>query len=419
MADCKRTLELTIPLAEVEAETAKVVEDIRKKARMPGFRPGKVPVAIVQSRFQGDIRQQVVENLVPRAFRAEADRLQAKVVGTPNIADIKLEPNEPLWFKAEYEVQPEFELGEYRGLSVPYDAPQVSEEDIDKRLDAMREQKAQYVNIDPRPVEDGDYAVVSLTSTAGVEGEPVHAHELILHIGDADTMPEFSEALRGAEPGVTKSVQVNYPENYASERLAGRNVTFDVALKGLRKKELPEANDDFAQDMGDFKTIGEYREELRRQLQREAEAEAKQAAERKLMDALVEAHDFPVPEAYVDRQIEAQLAPRFRELEARGIDPRSLKIDWEEIRKSGAESAAKDVRASLILDKIAEREGIETLNDEVDRELHRASRQRREAPAALRMRWEKDGTLGRIAARIRTEKTLNFLFEQSRKVASA
>ena len=410
-------MELTIPVAEVTAETERVVEGLQKKARLPGFRPGKTPLSIIRARFQGDIRQKVVESLLPRMFRAWADKENLKVVGTPNIADIKFEPGEPIWFKAEFEVAPDVELGEYRGLTVPYADPEASEEEITARLDSLRDQKAEYVNIDPRPIADGDYAVVSLTSTAGVEGEPVHSDEMILRVGDPQTMLEFSEALRGAEPGAAKSVTIDYPENYTSPRLAGRKVTFDIVVKGLRRKELPEANDEFAADMGDFKSIGELREELRRNILREREGAAKQEAQGKLVDSLVDSHDFPVPDAYVERQVEMNLESRLRELAGQGIDPRQLKIDWDELRKSQAERARRDVKASLLLDKIAEREAIETLNDEVDKEVHRAARQMREPAAAVRMRFEKDGTLRNIAARIRTEKTLDFLFENARKVA--
>ena len=418
MADdsCKRTLELTVPMADVNAENERVVEALQRQVKMPGFRPGKTPLSIIRTRFQADIRQKVVENLLPRAFREQADKDHLKVVGTPNIIDVKFEPGEPIWFKAEFEVAPEFDLGEYRGLTVPYSDPEVSDEDITTRLDALREQKSEYVNIDPRPLADGDYAVVSLVSKAGVPGEPVQADEMILHLGHSETMPEFSEALRGLQPGEAKDVTVTYPENYASQRLSGLTVTFDVQVKGLRRKDLPEANDEFAADMGDFKSIGELREELRRNIMREREGAAKQEAQGKLIDSLVDNHTFAVPDAYVDRQVEMNLESRLRELANQGIDPSKLKIDWEELKKSQAERARRDVKASLLLDKIAEREAIETLNDEVDKEVHRASRQLREPAAAVRMRFEKDGTIRTIAARIRTEKTLNFLFEQARKV---
>jgi trigger factor len=241
--------------------------------------------------------------------------------------------------------------------------------------------------------------------------------ELTLHLGDADTLPEFTENLRGMSPGEEKQFDVQYPEQYGNEKLAGRKVTFLAKVKGLRKKELPELNDEFAKDLGDYQNLEELYAEVRRTILREREYLATQEAKAKIIDALVQAHPFPVPDAFVDRQIEMNLEGRFRELAQHGIDPRQLKLNWEEVRKAQAPQAIKDVRASLILDRIADREAIETTNEEVDRELQRYARQLREPVAATRMRFEKDGTLRRIALRIRTEKVLNFLFENARKVA--
>ncbi len=418
MADeqsCKRSIEITVPLEEVEAETLRVETEIQKKVRLPGFRPGKVPMSMVRSRFESDIRQEVAENLVPKAFRKRGEADQLDVVGTPNVTDLHFHKGEPIKFKAEFEVAPEIQLGEYRGLTAPYAEPKVEEDDINERLKGMQEQKAEFINIDPRPLEDGDYAVVALKSLSGTD-TPIDENELTLHIGDPETVGAFTENLRGVEPGQEKQFEVAYPEDYGRESLAGKTVLFSATVKGIRKKELPELNDEFAADMGDYKSLEELRGEVRRNLLRERETEASQQAKVKLIDALVTSHTFPVPEAFVDRQIEANLESRFRALAEQGIDPRQLKIDWDKLKESQREQATKDVKASLLLDKIAEREAIETMNDELDREVHRIARQLREPAAATRMKLEKDGTLRRIAMRIRTDKVLNFLFENARKV---
>jgi trigger factor len=411
-------MELTVSLDEVNAEIARVESEIQKKVKMPGFRPGKVPMSMVRSRFESDIRQEVVESLVPKAFRRRADEEQLAVVGSPNVTDVHFHKGEPLRFKAEFEVAPEFELGEYRGLTAPYSEPKATEEDITARLNAMREQKAEFVNVDPRPLVEGDYAVVALQSVAGLD-KPMDENELTLHLGDAETLPEFSENLLGLSPGEEKEFDVQYPENYGNEKLSGRKVRFLAKVKGVRKKELPELNDEFAKDVGDFQSLEELHAEVRKAILREREHLASQDAKAKLVDALVESHQFAVPDAFVDRQIEMSLENRFRELAQQGIDPRQLKINWEDVKKAQAPQATKDVKASLLLDKIADREAIETTNDEVDREVQRLARQLREPVAATRMKLEKEGALRRIALRIRTEKVLNFLFENARKVAPA
>ncbi len=418
-ATCKRSLEFTVPAAEIEAETARVVLDLQKKMKLPGFRPGKTPLPILRTRYANEIKKQVVDDLLPKVFTRKAREENLHVIGTPAVDHLHFHEDGSLHFTAEFEVAPEFELGEYVGLEVPYQEPAASDEDITARLNNLREQKAEYVNIDPRPVENGDYAVVAMLSTEGVEGAPVQSDEMVLLIGDPDTMPEFSQHLLGANPGEEKDIEVSYPENYAHEQLSGRKVKFHVTLKGIRRKDMPEANDEFAADMGDFKSIDELREEIRRGILREQEAMHRREAQEKLINRLVESHDFPVPAFWVERQVETNLETRVRELAMQGIDPSKLKIDWEELKKSQPQQdrAAKDVKASLILGKIAEREKIDTLMDEIDREVHRFAKQVREPAAAVRMRMEKDGSLGRLATRIRTDKVLNFLFEQARKVA--
>jgi trigger factor len=414
---CKHSLEISIPVAELESETNRVVGDVQKKAKLPGFRPGKAPGSIIRKQFGGDIRQQVLENLVPKALQKQFEAENLNVVGTPDISDVHFHDGEPLRFKATFEVVPEIELGEYKGIEVPYQDPEVTDEDIAKRVEEIRDQKAQYVNIDPRPVADGDYAVVSLESIGGVEGEPVKTDEMVLEIGGKETFEAFTENLRGLTPGDEKDFEVTYPENYGAERLAGRTVKFHAILKGLRRKELPELDDDFAQELGDYRNLDELREAVRKAIFAQRQNEAQQAARNQIVEKLVDAHEFPVPEVFIDRQIKNRLEQSIRGMAAEGMDLRNLKLDWEKVRETQRDKAVREVRASLLLGKISERESIHATRDEVDREVEKAARQQRKPVAAIQMEFEKDGTLGRIASHIQTDKTLNFLFEHARKTA--
>jgi len=414
---CKHSVEISVPAEDVESETERVVAGIQKRAKLPGFRPGKTPLSLIRSRFASEIRKEVIQELVPKHFREHAERENLRIVGTPDIKDVHFEKGEPLRFRAEFELAPEFELREYRGVEVPYNEPSVTEEDISNRVEQLRESKAEYVNVDARPLEDGDYAAVSLDSVAGLDGAPIHQEELTLHLGGEDTLPGFSENLRGASPGDVKEFDVTYPEDYGQERLAGKTIRFRVEVKAVRKKERPELNDEFAKDLGDFQNLEELREAIRKNLFAEREFEAQRDAKNAIVEKLVDLHEFPVPEAFLDQQIESQVENRLRMLAAQGIDPRSVQLDWEKVRSANKDKAIRDVRASLILEKIADRETIETTVDELDREVQRIARQEREPVAAVRMKLEKDGTIRRIASRIRTEKTLNLLFEQARKVS--
>lgn len=416
---CKHSLDVSIPVADVESETSRVTENVQKRAKLPGFRPGKAPASIIRKQFAGEIRQQVLESLIPKFLNKQFEAENLNVVGQPDISDIHFHDGEPLRFKAAFEVVPEVELGEYKGVEVPYHDPEVTDEDVNKRIEEIREQKAQYVNIDPRALENGDYAVVALESTGGVEGEPVKQDEMVLEIGGPDTFESFSDNLRGLSPGESKDFDVTYPEDYGSQRLAGKTVNFHATVKGVRKKELPEMNDEFAQDLGDYRTVDELREAIRKSIFAQRQYDAQQEAKNKIIDVLVDQHEFPVPEVFVDRQIRNRVEQSLRAMAGEGVDPRQLKLDWNKVKETQRDKAVREVKASMLLSKISERESIHATRDEVDKEVERHARQSREPIAALHMKYEKDGTLGRIASHIQTEKTLNFLFEQARKTTES
>jgi len=416
MEGCKHELEISIPAEAVEAETGKVVKTFQEKAKLPGFRPGKVPASLVRRNFAGDIRQKVLEILVPRFFDAKAKDENLRVVGTPSISDVHFHDGEPIRFKAQFEVFPEFQLAEYKGVEVAYGQPEVTDEDVSKRVEEIRDSKATWVNEEPRTLAEGDHAVVSLESLSGADS-PIKSDEVVVLIGGAETLQGFTENLRGASPGDEKEFDVTYPEDYGQEKLAGKTIRFRVVVKGLRRKELPEVNDDFAQDIGDFRTMDELKEALRKSILAQREAEAQRQAKDKIVEKLVEANEFPVPEAFVERQIENRVEQRLQTLAQQGVDPRSFKLDWEKIKTAQRDAAIREVKASLILGKVAEREAIGVTNDEVDREVERIARQNREPLAAVRKKLTEDGSMDRIASHIQTEKTLNFLFDKATKTA--
>jgi trigger factor len=411
---CKHELEISIPADAVEAETTKVAKTFQDRAKLPGFRPGKAPASLIRRNFAGDIRQQVLENLVPRFFDAKAKDENLRVVGTPSISDVHFHDGEAVHFKAKFEVYPEFEPAEYTGVEVPYAQPEVTDEDVAKRLEELRESKATYVNVDPRPLADGDYAVVSLESVAGAD-DPIKSDEVSVLIGGPETMEGFTENLRGASPGDEKEFDVTYPAEYGQEKLSGKTIRFHTAVKGLRRKELPELNDEFAQDRGDFRTLDELKDALRKSIFAQREMEAQRMAKDKLVDKLVDMNDFPVPDLFVDRQIENRVEQRLRSLSQQGVDPRSFNLDWAKIKEAQRDAAIREVKASLILTKVAEREAIGVTNDEVDKEVTRIAQQNREPVPTVRKKLAEDGTLDRIASHIQTEKTLNFLFDKATK----
>jgi len=245
----------------------------------------------------------------------------------------------------------------------------------------------------------------------------VKSEEMVLDIGGADTFAAFTENLRGLSPGDEKEFEVAYPEDFGSAKLAGKTILFHATVKGLRRKELPELNDDFAQDLGDFRNLEELRDAVRKAIFAQRQHEAQLEAKNRIVEKLVEAHDFPIPELFIERQIRSRIESNLQALAGQGVDPRSIKIDWEKAKHSQRAQAIEEVKASLLLGRIAEREATGATRAEVDREVEKLARQQREPLAAVQMRLEKDGSMNRIASHIQTEKTLNFLFEHARKTA--
>jgi trigger factor len=414
---CKHVLEISVPAQEVDSETDRVTADVQKRAKLQGFRPGKAPASLIRKHFSSDIRQKVLESLAPKHLQKQFEAENLNVVGTPDITEVHMHDGEPLRFKAQFEVMPEIELNDYKGVEVEYHEPEVADEDVAKRLEEIRDEKAEYVNVDPRPIEDGDHAVVSLESVSGIDGEPVKTDEMTLEIGGGDTLPEFTENLRGAAPGDERDFTVTYPEEYGSQRLAGKTIGFHAVVKGIRKKELPELNDDFAQDLGDYRDLEELRNAVRKGIQAKRQHDAQEEAKNKIVDKLVDAHEFPVPEVFVERQVRSRVEQSLRAMAGEGIDPRNLQLDWSKVMSSQRDKAVREVKASLLLSKVASQESIHATRDEVDKEVERIARQQREPVAAVQMRFEKDGTMNRIANHIQTAKTLAFLFEHARKTA--
>lgn len=415
---CKHQLEVTVPADDIERETAQVIADLQKKVRLPGFRPGKAPASIIRSRFANEVRQDVLERVVPKAFQKRVQEEQLNVVGVPNVKDVHFHDNEPLTFTAQFEVAPVIELKHHRGVAVHYHEPEVTDEDVEKRLEEIRDDKAQFVNVDPRPAADGDYAVVTLDSVAGIEPS-MRKDDLTIRVGDSDQLPEFTQALLGMSPEDEREFDVTYPADYAQSDLAGKTVRFRIKLKMLRMKELPELNDEFAKDLGDFDTLDQLRDTLRKTIFREREFEAQQEAKAEVIDKLIAAHDFPVPEAFLERQSEIELESQVRQATGKAVDVRKLKenMDWDRFKEQVRLKVLREVKASLLIDRVAEVESLYATQQEVDQEVQRIARQQREPVAAVRKRLEKNGVLARIAHRIRADKALNLLFEHARKEA--
>jgi trigger factor len=411
----RREIAVEIPVEEVNRETASLIQKYQKLARIPGFRRGHVPASIIRQRFSEDLKSDVVEALVPRYFRKEADKQGLIPVSQPQVTDLQLKDNEPLRFKASFEVMPEIKVEGYKELRAEKTEVTVTDEEVEQSLNSLREQHATFTSVEGRALADGDYAQVSLDGKPK-EGEdkPVHMDEVLVEIAGKNTMPEFTENLRGASPGDERVFEVTYAADATEQRLAGKTFTYTVKVQSIKQKTLPELDDQFAIQLGEFKTLDEVRQRIREGMESERKHAAEHEAKDKLVAELVKRSEFEVPEALVDRQIDVRLERGLRALAAQGMKAEDIKkMDLNRLRVGQREQALQEVKASLVLDKIAEEEKIEVSDEEINREIDALATQSKQTPEAIRARLTRDGALDRIRNRIRSEKTLDFLYRQS------
>jgi trigger factor len=414
-AATKREIQVEVPAEEVARETATLIQKYQKLARLPGFRRGHVPASIIRQRFSQDINNDVVDALVPKYFRQETGKLGLMPVSQPRVTDLHVHEGEPLRFKASFEVMPEVKVEGYKELRADKPDTSVSDEEVEESLNGLREQHATFAPIEGRALADDDFAQVSLDGRPkDGEGKPIHMDEILVEIAGKNTMPEFTENLRGASAGEERTFEVKYPDDSADKRLAGKTFTYTVKIHSLKQKSLPELNDEFAKELGEFASLQEVRQRIREGMEAERKHNAEREAKDKLTADLVKRNDFEVPEALVERQIDLQLERGLRALAAQGMRAEELKkMDLQRLRAGQRERALTDVKASLLLEKIAEEEKIEVSSEEIDREVEALATQSKQTPEAIRARLTRDGVLDRIRARIRAEKTLDFLYRQS------
>jgi trigger factor len=412
----KREIDVEIPADAVTRETDTLIQKYQKLARIPGFRTGHVPASVIKQRFSEDIKSEVVDALVPRYFRQEAEKLGLIPVSQPRVTDLHVHDGEPLRFKATFEVMPEIKAEGYKELRAEKPEITVTNEEVEESLSSLREQHATFSSIEGRALADGDFAQVSLHGEPkDGEGKPVHMDDILVEIAGKNTMPEFTENLRGAVVDDERTFEVTYPQDTSDQRLAGKTFTYTVKVLGLKQKALPELNDQFAKELGEeFTSLDLVRQRIREGMEQERKHTAEHAAKDKLVDELVKRNDFDVPEALVERQIDVRLERGLRALAAQGMRQEDLKkMDLNRLRAGQRDQAVQEVKASLLLEKVAEEEHIEVSDAEIDREIDALAAQSKQTPEAIRARLTRDGALDRIRHRIRSEKTLDFLYHQS------
>jgi trigger factor len=417
----KREISVEIPAAEVTRETELQIQRYQKSARLPGFRAGHVPASIIKQRFGDGLKNDVIEALAPKHFRKEAEKQGLIPVSQPRITDLHMHDGEPLRFKATFEVLPEIQVEGYKDLRADKPEIAVTDQEVEDALNNVREQRATYTTVEGRTLVEGDFAQASMDGkpkdgkdVAEASANPVHMDDVLIEIGGKNTVPEFTQHLTGASAGEERTFDVSYPEDISDKRLAGKTFVYTVKINGIKQKSLPELNDDFAKELGEFTSLDQVRKQLRENMEAEKKHNTEHAAKDKLVAELVKRNDFEVPESLIDRQIDLRLERGLRALAAQGMKMEDLKkMDLPRLRAGQREQAVNDVKSSLLLERIADLEKIQVSDEEVNREVEALAKQSKQTSEAVHARLTQDGGLDRIRMRIRSEKTLDFLYHQS------
>ena len=423
-----REIEVEVGADEVSKSFKTVVKRYQKLARIPGFRAGKVPESLIRAKFAKEVRQQVLESLVSERFRKAIDEQKLRPVSEPQLLDMQLVDGQPLKFKAAFEVAPQINLAGYD--SVPVSRPDVAltAEEFDAELNRVLDSHATVEPVEEdRALVDGDWAeiqfrgeVKDLAQTVTEDGvqnasiqAPVTGEDVLIEIGGKNTLAAFNDALRGAKPGQELKFEVDYPADFGERRLAGQSVSYDVTVKGIKHKSFPERDAEFAKQLGNYESWDDFETKLREHAADRKKNALDNAAKDKLVGELIERFQFPVPESFVQQQIEARLDRGLRALAQQGMSVEDMrKLDFVRLREAQRDQAVNEVKASIILDHIAEAEGVTVNDEDVDRELLMLSIQSREPLEALRERLTKDGGLDRIREQMRREKTGSVLYEK-------
>lgn len=414
--DCTRELVLDVPAEEVSKAYGTVVGNYRKYAKIPGFRAGKVPETVIKRRYATEIRKDVIDGLLPERFNKAVRDLGVAPVGQPQVTELTVEDGAPLHVKAVFEFIPAFSIEGYQSVTVEKPPVEITEDEFRLEMAELRESRATIEPVEEdRALADGDWA--QITYKGQIEGDaeaaPIAGEDTLVEIGGKDTVEAFSTALRGAKPGQELKAEVIYPAEYADAKLAGKTVAYDVEVKAIKKRTLPELDDDFAKELGAYESFADLEKRVREHMairkRRSVEGETKD----RLFAALTERYPFPVPELLVQEQIDARLERGLRALAAQGMNTEQMrKLDFPRLRAAQRPSAIAEAKTNVLLDRIASEENIAVSDEELDRALQFAALQSREPVDTLKVRLTEDGGLARMREQLRREKTASLLYQR-------
>ena len=418
----RKEIKIEVEPEVVRAAFDRISDRYAKQARVPGFRPGHAPRAVVRTRFKSEIRGDVLRELIPDAVNNAIEKHELAAIGEP---DVHLDTNEALErigedaisFHVGVEVLPNVELGNYKGIEAIRRIRPVTGEDIERMLDGLRESSAALQPVEDRSSQLGDTLTVSFRGKFidHPEEEDINVEDVDVTLGGPSVQQEFTDNLTGVRVDDEKTFLVDYPADFSSKGLAGKKVEYRATISAVRVKELPELDDEWARSLGEeFDSMETLRTKVREDLEQRAVAEADGRLRADLMHKLLETHQFEVPESLVNHQTQYRLESVVRDMIGRGIDPRSQELNWEGAREELKGQAEEDVRGSMLLERIADEEHINVSEEEIEAEIEAIAKSTRQSKEKVRGVLTKDGGERSIANRLRNRKALDLLRENAR-----
>ena len=408
LSPVKKTLEVEADPDEVEREIEEVVGQWAHRARIPGFRPGKVPPSLVRTRFAKEIREDVRDRLLGRLTRAATEEKGLKPLGEPVVEEISFEKDEPLRFRTTFEVSPEFTARNYRGVEVRETAVAVTEQEIGTTLEELRRSQVRLVTEEGRAASTGDLIVADVEGRPE-GGEPFRREGMHIEVGAAENLPAFNEGLSGATAGETREFLVSYPTEYDAKHLAGKAVHYRLQVHEVKRALYPNLDDEFAKDLGEFESLEALRGRIRADLTERKRVEVALAVRQRVLEKVMLENPVPLPEVLVHEEIQHRMEDAVRGLIVQGIDPRRIEVDWKALRERQEEPARRSVHARLVLDRVAAMESIAVLDSEVEEQIRREASRAGEDPRDMRKRIAKGPGLEALKNQMLREKSLDFL----------
>jgi trigger factor len=409
----QKTVEVEIPAELLSLEANRVTTEFARQAQVPGFRPGKIPTSVIRNRFAKEIQEEVVTRVLGTSFREVMEQKGLEPVGEPIVEHV--DPfiiGAPMKFKARFEVKPHIELGEYRGLEIEKPAIEVTDTDVEAMIERMRLSVSHLRPIIERGAEDGDVAMIEITSTP--EGGEPQTQQGEITIGEEGALPELQEALQGMKPDdEPKTFSRTFGDDAVREEWKGQTVHFEVAMKALAQRDKPDVNDEFAKSVGGWETVDEMREKITGDIRGHREMEALRFLRSQAGERLLALHEFEVPEALVEDELGKSLNNYARYLVSQGVNLETSGLDWRKLGEEFRPEAVKRVKRSLILEAIAKKENVAVSDVEVDAEIRRAAREQDRDFADVKHHLKHDGGYEALRASMAQDRALELVLRES------